>query len=161
MVLRKTERDLTQSYNERPYINSNSTTNWQNKNTKKNFDYTTIADRLRTVSWSNTSHQTGLVKPVYGYSNFPLTTKAVLSKGHIIIISNTHRFYLCIFDIKTRRVKCAYRNLYTIQIFISFRYDITLNNVQLKYTIEGEAEPREIGLVKGNQNLANFRNGIL
>ena len=24
-----------------------------------------------------------------------------------------------------------------------------------------EAEPREIGMVKGNQNLANFRNGIL
>ena len=41
-------------------------------------------------------------------------------------------------------------------------------SIQLKYTIEGvskilfpEAEPREIGLVKGNQNLANFRNGIL
>ena len=38
---------------------------WQHKNATKNFDYTTIADRLRTVSWSNSSHQTGVVKPVY------------------------------------------------------------------------------------------------
>ena len=34
------------------------------KNATKNFDYTTIADRLRTVSWSNSGHPTGVVKPV-------------------------------------------------------------------------------------------------
>ena len=34
------------------------------KNATKNFDYTTIADRLRTVSRSNSSHPTGVVKPV-------------------------------------------------------------------------------------------------
>ena len=34
-------------------------------NATKNFDYITIADRLRTVSWSNSSHQTGVVKTVY------------------------------------------------------------------------------------------------
>ena len=43
------------------------------KNATKNFDYTTIADRLRTVSWSNSSHSTGVVKPVYEHSTFPLT----------------------------------------------------------------------------------------
>ena len=32
------------------------------KNATKNFDYTTIADRLRTVSWSNSCHPTGVVK---------------------------------------------------------------------------------------------------
>ena len=47
------------------------------KNATKNFDYTTIADRLRTVSWSNSSHPTGVVKPVYERSTFPLTAKAV------------------------------------------------------------------------------------
>ena len=31
------------------------------KNATNNFDYTTIADRLRTVSWSNDSHRTGVV----------------------------------------------------------------------------------------------------
>ena len=36
------------------------------KNATKNFDYTTIADRLRTVSWGNDSHPAGVVKPVYG-----------------------------------------------------------------------------------------------
>ena len=52
------------------------------KNATKNFDYTTIADRLRTVSWSNSSHPTGVVKPVYERSTFPLTATAVQSKGH-------------------------------------------------------------------------------
>ena len=47
------------------------------KNATKNVDYTTIADRLRTVSWSNSSHPTGVVKPVYERSTFPLTAKAV------------------------------------------------------------------------------------
>ena len=36
----------------------------------KNFDYTTIADRLRTVSWSKNSHPTGVVKPVYERPTF-------------------------------------------------------------------------------------------
>ena len=47
------------------------------KNATKNFDYTTIADRLRTVSWSNSSHPTGVVKPGYVRSTFPFTTKLV------------------------------------------------------------------------------------
>ena len=49
----------------------------QHKNVTQNFDCTTIADRLRTVSWSNNSQPTGVVKEVYGYSTFLLTTKAV------------------------------------------------------------------------------------
>ena len=47
-------------------------TTWQHKNATKNIDYTTIADRLRAVSWGNDSHQTGVVKPVYGIQTFPL-----------------------------------------------------------------------------------------
>ena len=47
------------------------------KNVTKNFDYTTIADRLRTVSWSNSSHPNGVVKPVYERSTFSLTAKVV------------------------------------------------------------------------------------
>ena len=43
----------------------------------KNFDYSTIVDRLRTVSRSNSSYPTGMVKPVYERSTFPLTTTAV------------------------------------------------------------------------------------
>ena len=46
---------------------------WQHKNATKHFDNTTIADRLRTVSWGNDSHPTGVVKPVYGIPTFPLT----------------------------------------------------------------------------------------
>ena len=32
---------------------------------------------LRTVSFGNDSHPTGVVKPVYGIPTFPLTAKAV------------------------------------------------------------------------------------
>ena len=35
------------------------------KNVTENFDYTMIADRIMTVSWSNCSHPTGVVKPVH------------------------------------------------------------------------------------------------
>ena len=51
-----------------------------NKNKTKTppkLDYTTIADRLRTVRWSNNSNLTGVVKPVYERSTFPLTATAV------------------------------------------------------------------------------------
>ena len=81
--VREKGRDLTQTCDKNPYtyrIIKKAT--WQHKNATKNFDYTTIADRLRTVSWSNSSHQTGVVKPVYERSTFPLTATAVQSKGH-------------------------------------------------------------------------------
>ena len=43
------------------------------RNLVSNFYYTTIADRLRTVGLSNSSHPTDVVKPVYERSTFPLT----------------------------------------------------------------------------------------
>ena len=43
----------------------------------QNFDYITIANRLRTVSWSNDSTLTVVVKTVYVISTFPLTATAV------------------------------------------------------------------------------------
>ena len=64
-----------------PYTNRKFENQWTTQNATKIFEYTTSADRLRTVRWSNNSHPTGVVKPVYGYQTFPLTTKAVLSKG--------------------------------------------------------------------------------
>ena len=74
---REKERDLTQSYDKSPYtLRQILKATWQHKNATK-IDYTTIADRLRTVSWSNNSHPTGVVKPVYGRPTFPLTATAV------------------------------------------------------------------------------------
>ena len=35
-------------------------------NATKKFDYTAVAVRLRTVSWSNYGHPTGVVNLVYG-----------------------------------------------------------------------------------------------
>ena len=46
---------------------------WQHKNTTKNFDYTRIVNWLRTVSWSDDSHPTGVFRLVCTIPTFPLT----------------------------------------------------------------------------------------
>ena len=77
-IKEKKGRDLTQSCDKNPYTHRTiQKATWQHKNATKNFDYTTIADRLRTVSWSNSSQPTGVVNPVYERSTFPLTAIAV------------------------------------------------------------------------------------
>ena len=59
--------DLTQSYDKSPYTNRNvKRENDNTSNATKKFDLTAIADRLRTVSWSNYSYPTGVVNLVYG-----------------------------------------------------------------------------------------------
>ena len=66
-------------------------TTWQHKNATKNFDYTTISDRLRTVSWSNDSYPTSVVKlkQVYG----------ILEVGHPGIWSHDTGTKINVFDI--------------------------------------------------------------
>ena len=76
LFIREKGSDLTQSYDKNPFTDRKKKM-WDHKNATKIFDYTTIADRIRTVSWGNDSHLTGVVKPVYGNPTFPLTTKAV------------------------------------------------------------------------------------
>ena len=49
LIPREKGRDLIQSYDKRPYTRRKSKKQ-RDKITTKNFDYTTIADRLRTVS---------------------------------------------------------------------------------------------------------------
>ena len=82
--IREKGRDLTQSYNKSPYSHRKiQKPTREPKNATKNFDYTTIVDRLRTVSWSTDSHTTGVVKPVYRIPTFPLTAKTVIKMKHI------------------------------------------------------------------------------
>ena len=67
MTWREKGSDLNQSYDKSPYTNRNvKRAEWQHKQRHKKFDYTAIADRLRTVSWSNYGHPTGVVNLVYG-----------------------------------------------------------------------------------------------
>ena len=76
--MREKGGDPTQSYYKSPYTHRKIKKN--NVTTQKchqNVDYTTIADRLRTVSSGNDRHPIGVVKPVYGIPTFPLTAKAV------------------------------------------------------------------------------------
>ena len=54
-----------------------------NNVTTKKFDYTAVADRLRTVSWSNYGHPTGVVNLVYG-PNLPTTHNSrVIKRTHV------------------------------------------------------------------------------
>ena len=69
---REKGRDLSQSYDKAPAPKEKFKK--QCKTATKNFDYSTIVDWLRTVSWSSDSNPTDVVKPVYGIL---LTTKAV------------------------------------------------------------------------------------
>ena len=55
---------------------------WQHNNAVKNFDYTTVAGRLWTVSLSNDSHSKSVIKPVYDIPIFQLTAIGVPSEGH-------------------------------------------------------------------------------
>ena len=71
-------RDLPWSFDKSPYIHRKIQKAIDNiKNASKNFDYTTIVDRLRTVSLSNSSHPTGVVKRVLRAPTFSLTATAV------------------------------------------------------------------------------------
>ena len=75
-------RDLTQSRDKNPYTHRTiHKATWLHKNATKNCDYTTIADRLRTVSWSSNSHPTGVVKPVYERATFQLDTYLKIVKN--------------------------------------------------------------------------------
>ena len=77
----------TQSYGKSPYTTGNAKKQVTTQKRHQKFDYTTTEGRLRTVSWSNNNHQTGVVKPVYWIPTFQLTTKALLSKWHKGILS--------------------------------------------------------------------------
>ena len=61
-----------------PMTTENSKTNGQHKNATKNFDYTTIADRLETFGWNNNSHPTGVVKSGLKGTNLPIQTYMAL-----------------------------------------------------------------------------------
>ena len=74
MIKGEKGKDLTQSCDKNTYTHRTILkATWQHKNATKNFDYTTIADRLRTVSWGNSFHPTDVVNLVYERSIFPLT----------------------------------------------------------------------------------------
>ena len=66
MVATKREkgRDLTCPMTKAPISTKCQKSKGEHQNATKLFDYTVIADLLRTVSWSNYSHQTGVVYQV-------------------------------------------------------------------------------------------------
>ena len=49
----------------------------------KKFDYTAVADRLRTISWSKYSHPTGVVNLVYGPNLLTPRNSRVIKGTHI------------------------------------------------------------------------------
>ena len=78
---REKGRDLSQSYDKSPYTHRKiQKATWQHKNATKDFDYATIADRLRTVSWSNNSHPACVVKPGLRALNLPTNRNSRVMK---------------------------------------------------------------------------------
>ena len=71
-------------------------------NANKNLEYTTIADRLRTVSWSNSTHPTCVVKPVY--EGMLKTVLFVFSEN----ISGTFSPWIVIFSSMYKTVSVVY-----------------------------------------------------
>ena len=72
--MREKGRGMSQSFDKSAYAHWKiQIARWQHKNATNNFDYTTIADRLSSVNLSNNSHPTGVVKPAYERTTFPLT----------------------------------------------------------------------------------------
>ena len=66
------------------------------QNATKNFDYTTIADWLRTVSWGNSTYPTGVVKLGLRALNLPTHRKSsVINRTWhditIVTFNNTNR----------------------------------------------------------------------
>ena len=81
-IKRKKGRDLTQSYDKNPYTNRNVKSDNIYNATKK-FDYTAVADRLRTISCSNYGHPTGVVNLVYG-PDLPIPRNSrVINRTHV------------------------------------------------------------------------------
>ena len=72
---REKEQDLTRSYDENPYTNWKFNNQLTTQKRHQNNDYTTIADRLMTVSWSNNSRSTGVVKSGLNGTNLPTYRK--------------------------------------------------------------------------------------
>ena len=72
-------RDVTRFYDKRPYTNKNPKRKATTLKRHQNFDYTTIADRLSTVSLSNDSYPTGVIKQVR-YPNIPTNHKSSVIK---------------------------------------------------------------------------------
>ena len=93
----------------------NSKTNRQHKNVTQNFHYTTIVDRLRTVSWSNKSQSTGVVNPGLKGTNLPTHRKSsviVHFKIDILFIIQTD-FHKDGYMLKAKK-KNQMKNFYTI-----------------------------------------------
>ena len=91
----KEGRDLTKSYGKSPYTNRNvKKATWQHKNVTKKVDYTAIADRLRTVKWSNYGYPTGVVNRIwksnYNVENFKL--KHIFDPVLRDFVKNWHNF---------------------------------------------------------------------
>ena len=87
---REKEGDLTQSYDKTPYTNrkfENQRTT--HTNATKNFDYTTIADRLRTdkqIAWTAKRFSDDLFVP--RYDSFPMNPDKKALIPYIYILYN-------------------------------------------------------------------------
>ena len=67
------------------------------------FDHTTIEDRLRTVSWSDYHHPTGMINR-FTVQTFQLSATGVLSNGYIKLHRLNYGKLLILFDLKQQKI---------------------------------------------------------
>ena len=95
-LLREKGIDLTHSYDKNPYTHrKNKKSNMTTQNTTKNIDYTTIADWLRTVSWSSNSHSTGVVKPGFKGTHLPPHRNSSVIKRKLHDMNSVYKTDFC------------------------------------------------------------------
>ena len=108
---------------------------WTTQKQHQKIRYTTIVDQLRTVSWSNSSHPTCVVKPDLKGTNLQLTAKVVYLIVHgmiemLLIIQtdfdedgisymlkayrNSNETLFCNLDINWVRIMLKIRNTHSI-----------------------------------------------
>ena len=122
----KKGRYLTQSYNNSPYTNSkNPKSNVTTQKATINIDYTTIADRIRTASWSNnTVSPTGVVSYIkqyyecnYDLLNLPTASSPVCTfiTGYCFIIGYFvfHPLFHGVFDLENWWQQWYMKNIVT------------------------------------------------
>ena len=88
-------------------------------NATKKFDYTVVADRFRTVSWSNYGHPTGVVNRFTG-PTFPLPLLTIFTYCYIIEYTRSQigllSVRLCIFSLTQSTTQTIIMSLDNISV---------------------------------------------
>ena len=129
-ALCKKGSDLTQIYAKNHYNHwKTQKATWRHKNAIINVYYTTIAKRLRRVTWSDDNHWTGVVKPIDGIQNLP-------THLNCWVIKNTNMYLLFHWKLNTK-----YNVKYVLSGITALHKNINIDFYLDVYTIFNRKKP--------------------